>query len=219
MINPEGAAKLFIKEVKGNIDFDSVEEYLIRKGYKIIFFNTETGDKEIIRYNLTYKAKNTKAFTYIQTANIIFIDNDISAEDKTYLLYHELGHILLGHLNCGRMSTQNKILKDVEADAFVFALLHPHKTNKAIPLLFILLMLCSFGLGTIYDMPKEYTTVNSTSGTSSIPSPEPITNFVCVTSTGKYHRENCIHVKDKHCLKVDISEAAKVYQACKVCNP
>lgn len=111
------------RKLKGKIDFVSVEEYLNSIGYKVIFFNTPVGDSELQRYSLVEKAQNTKAFTYCATAKIVFIDNDISPEDKTYVLYHELGHIEVGHLDYKRMSTINKILMEFQADTFAYALL------------------------------------------------------------------------------------------------
>lgn len=111
------------RKLKGKTDFVSVEEYLNIIGYKVIFFNTPVGDAELQRYNLSEKAQKTKAFTYRATAKIVFIDNDISPEDKTYVLYHELGHIELGHLDYKRMSTINKILMEFQADTFACALL------------------------------------------------------------------------------------------------
>lgn len=116
------AAKLR-RKLKGKIDFVSVEEYLNSIGYKVIFFNTPVGDSELERYRLVEKAQKTKAFTYCATAKIVFIDNDISPEDKTYVLYHELGHIEVGHLDYKCMSTINKILMEFQADAFACALL------------------------------------------------------------------------------------------------
>ncbi len=111
------------RKLKGKIDFVSIEEYLDSKGYKVIFYNTPVGDSQLERYHLVEKAQETKAFTYCSTAKIVFIDNDISPEDKTYALYHELGHIEVGHLDYKRMSTINKILMEIQADAFACALL------------------------------------------------------------------------------------------------
>lgn len=111
------------RRLKGKMDFVSIEEYLNSIGYKVIFFNTPVGDAELERYCLTEKAQKTNAFTYCGSAKIVFINNNIPPEDKVYSLYHETGHIILGHLECKRISTTNKILLEIQADAFACALL------------------------------------------------------------------------------------------------
>lgn len=226
----EKAAKSFLKEVKGKIDFSTVEAYLLEKGFRVIFYNTDIGDKELSRFHLNHKASKTKAFTYSGVANIVFIDDDTSPEDKTYLLYHELGHILLSHLKNDRMNTQNKILMDIEADAFAYQLLHPNKTNPLIVSISVLaVVLCIFATA-MYSLINNHSSnnVTATSVESSIDIPvsdvavvaDETSNFdVVISSTGKYHRESCIHVQNKNYLKIDKLEAEKIYQPCKVCNP
>lgn len=209
-------AKKFIKSLKGKVDFVNVEEYLQKLGYKVIFFNTPSGDAELIRYNLQEKAKNTKAFTYKGTAKIIFIDDTVSCEDKSYLLYHESGHILLGHLDYGRLSTKNKTLIDIEADAFVHEILNPTKTDIVLPLLFIVSIACSLFIGSCIDTPVNMT-AEIASGSSIV---NPNYDWVYITSTGsKYHTDSCIHTKNKDCAKLDRLDAEKIFQACKLCNP
>lgn len=113
------------KEVKGKTDFITLQKYIYDKsGYKLIFYNTDYGDKELERYGLNDDALTTNAFTYSGTAKIIFINHNVSPEDKTYLLYHELGHILLGHFENHRIALTNKYLLDIEADTFAYMLLN-----------------------------------------------------------------------------------------------
>lgn len=202
-------AKKFIKSVKGNLDFESIEKYLNKLGYQVMFFDTFSGDKEIIRYNLEEEAKNKKAFTYNGTAKIIFIDNNVSSEDKKYLLYHETAHILLGHLNFVRFSTKNNIFLDIEADTFVHEILNPKRFNILMPLLFILVIVCSFTLG-LYSNRSP-----STERSTQIQG-----EFVYITTTGiRFHTSGCIHTKDNNCARIDRTEAEKIFQPCDVCNP
>ena len=209
-------AKKFIKSVKGKIDFVSVEEYLKTLGYKVIFFNTDIGDTELIRYGLTEKAKKTKAFTYNSTAKIIFIDNKTSCEDKTYLLYHETAHIMLGHLNSARLLTKNSILLDIDADAFIYEILNPKKTNLFIPLFFIIIMVCSFTIGVFIN----YSNVTSNEPVNNMIVTQTEHDWVYITSTGtKFHTQNCTHTKNKYCARIEKKEAEKIFQPCKLCNP
>jgi len=111
------------RALKGKISFENLEEYVNTFGYKIIFFNTFDGDIEVKRYNKEEIAKDTDAFTHCGTAQIIFINYDVSSESKIYLLLHEIGHIVLGHIGDGKLFLRNKILIDIEADTFAYLML------------------------------------------------------------------------------------------------
>jgi len=199
-------AKKFLKSVNGNIDFVSVEKYLLTLGYHVIFFNTPAGDNEIKRYNLEEKAAGSKAFTYIGSGKIIFIDNNLSADDKTYLLYHEAGHILIGHTEYERLSAKNKIKIDIESDAFAYAIMNPIKRNK--------LTICLAISSILFCMLSVFLFINMnhiSAGTNS---------EVYVTATGtKYHTKECFHVRGKDTAKIEKHEADKIYMSCSVCNP
>lgn len=212
--NIQKAAKNFLKKSKGNIDFVNAENFIKELGYKTIFYNTIAGDAELSRYCLCDNAEKTDAFTYCGTAKIIFIDNNASAEDKSYLLYHEIGHIVLGHLDYERISTKSSILLDIESDTFVHYILNPPKANKLgifIAIVVVMMMSAlSFSLGATY----VETSVIPVTGTTYED------DKVYITSSGtKYHRESCIHVQGKKVFSAERKEAEKTHAPCKVCNP
>lgn len=115
------AARKFVRKFKGDISYANLEQY-IGDWYSIVFFNTAYGDAEIERYNLQSETE-LKAFTYSQSAKIIFIDGTLHSDDRMYLLLHEIGHITLGHIGDGMLITRNKILIEFEADAFAYEVL------------------------------------------------------------------------------------------------
>ena len=116
------------KELKGKIDFISLQKYIADNyHYKVIFYNTAYGDDMLNRYGLKEETESTEAFTYVGTAQIIFINNNVSPEDKTYLLYHEIGHILLDHFENHKIALTNKYLLDIEADTFAYMLLNKRR--------------------------------------------------------------------------------------------
>lgn len=199
-------AKQFIKAVHGKKDFTSAETFAESVGYKITFYNTTQGDAEIARYHLEQKALNTKAFTYASTAKIIFIDNTTHPNDKLMLLYHELGHILLGHIGDGRLFTRNAILMDIEADAFVQEVLTfsapKYKLYLALSLLVISISAAVF-----------FSSINKAKENTA-------TDTVYITKSGdKYHKSECFSTKDKTCASIDKSEAEKLFAPCQLCNP
>lgn len=203
-------AKKFIKNLKGKVDFASVEYYLGEKyGYKVIFFNTLIGDREISRYNLTEDAKMTDAFTYSSTAKIVFINNNCSSEEKLYLLYHESGHIALGHMDYPRLTAHNKVLLDIKADVFAHSLIQPPKPSRT-----VLSLIATVAILTAANFLPSPKTVE----TSSITTEQ--AQYVFIAPTGKkYHRESCIYVKNKDCSTITKKEAENTHTPCLVCNP
>ena len=234
------AAKSILKYTKGNINFASIEEWLLSQGYIIIFYNTVVGDAEIKRYKLEKKAERTKAFTYSSTAKIVFIDNNVPAEDKKALLYHESGHVALGHMEIERISAENKIMLDIEADAVAYELMN-HKSNSGTIIIMLLTALLSFGIGIAIpkiNIEQSSTAVINTVTTSehirsSMPvvpdetttepqalTDESVTDIVYVTPSGeRYHRPDCRYVKGKNCAELTKAQAEKNHTPCKVCNP
>lgn len=209
----ETAANKFYKSINGKIEFEIVEKHLKKLGYEIMFFNTVAGDNELARYGQTEKAKTSKAFTYVGTAKIIFINNMLSVEDKLYVLLHEVGHIELKHLDYERLSAHNRILLDIDADAFVYFVLYK-KRKPVTPVLLLLFAVitavCMFHL------------------TFSTKTNVPINNYtreenfehVVITSTGDcYHRETCGTISGRPTAYMELSEAQKLLSPCKMCNP
>lgn len=122
-------AKGFIRELGGNVDYISIEERLRLMNISIILYNTPQGDTELMRYNLTDKALKLKGFTYSGAVKIIFIDTKLSYEDKLYVLLHEVGHILLGHIGDCKLYARSKVFTEIEADAFAYDVLKMRKNN------------------------------------------------------------------------------------------
>ncbi len=207
-------ANKFIKNLKGEVEFSCIVNYLLNQyGFRIFFFNTPSGDAELLRYGMVEKSKNTNAFTYTGTAKIIFINNAVSSEDKLYLLLHETGHIVLGHFSDNQLFLKNRLRLDIDADAFAYAVLNPSSKRKLIACImgFIVVAFLSFYMG--YETtPMQMLPTSAT---------EQTTEQVYITSTGKkYHRSNCRYVKGKDNIAViDKKQADKTHSPCSVCNP
>ena len=123
-------AKNVLKATNGVVDFVSIEEYIKQHGYIVVLYNTPAGDEVAQRFKVKEKAEQCKAFTLCGLGRIIFIDDNVSAEDKLYLLLHEVGHILLGHLGDGRLCIRSKVFIELEADAMAYAILKSrHRTS------------------------------------------------------------------------------------------
>ena len=212
-------AKKFIKGIKRKVEFSNIENYLNSMEIQIIFFNTPQGDVEVMRYNLKSKTEKYSAFTYWGTVKIIFIDNDISCEDKLYALLHEVGHILLGHIGDGKLYIRNRILIDIEADAFTHEVLHPRKKKRVFaPCLASILI--GFILGGSFACTYFNVDTASVSDITYAEELETEAEYVLVTPSGtKFHRSDCRYVRGKDCTEYTRENASEKYAPCSVCKP
>ena len=216
----KNAVKKFSKSVK-KIDFVNAENFAENLGFTTVFFNTPEGDLTLLKCGYSEEDKKYKAFTHIDTAKIIFINNNVENESKLYLLLHEIGHILLGHIGDGQSNTRNPVLMDVETDAFVNEVLHYKKFNYWLVLYTIVMLILGFSVGNIM----------ANNGNPTNPNIEPVNalddvisdnqnDTVYVTPTGtKFHRIDCRYTKDKDCKAMSRAEAVQNYAPCKVCKP
>ena len=190
--------------------------------------NSKPVTELIKRLGVEKETLQNDSFLYIKNnLKFVFINADISDEDKCSLLRHELGHICDPDLKTN--SLQNSVIKREEfANEFSFYTKKPGIIFK-----FYLLMikkrklfagiiaLIAFVLGlavminTLLLPPAKPVT-----GDASIHTLSGSTYYV--TSAGKkYHRKNCITIKYKNNLtEVELNEAInKGYKPCMVCNP
>lgn len=222
--------KKILKQNK--LTFVNVEKVLNKIGYSVVFFDTPDGDKEIERYELAKEAKKLKSFTYAKTAHIVFINDVLHSDDKLYLALHELGHIILGHVGDGKLTTRNSILVDIEADNFAYSIIYPPKRNLyyVLAATIVLLIFTLFGASYVYNPNKPVqnepvqvqaiSTQNSAQSDTSQSEP-PISDAVYVTSSGKkFHRADCMYVKNKNNVThLERDTATRLYEPCSVCNP
>lgn len=197
--------KFIRKELKNNINFETLKECIQKSGYVIIFYKQGHPNDIIIKYNKSDSAAKYHAFTIKRNdAKYVFIDSDISYQDKLYYLAHELAHIVLGHLD-SNANVADFRYQEMQAEAFAHAVLN-YKSHKGLyaviisAVLVVVLAICGITYH-IHALQADSTTVY-------------------ITPTGKkYHSENCRYVQDKDCTAVSELQAEKNYEPCKVCNP
>ena len=219
----KSAVRKYFKYAK-KADYIGAEQCAKALGYNVILFNTAIGDEKLIECKCMDEAKKYRAFTHFGLAKIIFIDGRQSPEDRCYLLLHEIGHILLGHIGDGKRYSRNSILIDVEANAFVNAVLE-HKKISVLSVLYAAVVLAvgiAIGISIPIDLDIRTITVPAStsnemydSGTSDNQS-----EIVYVTRVGtKFHRADCVYTKDKDCIAMSRAEAVQSYAPCKICKP
>jgi len=106
------------KAMNGNVTLEAIVAYIKQTGHGIVYFNIPWGDEELRRYDLVDTAKTKKGFVYHQIAQIVFIDDTLPHTDKIRVLLHELGHIVLGHIDEGVFALKDHGIQELEAHTF-----------------------------------------------------------------------------------------------------
>lgn len=223
------------RALKGRkLNIKNVEMIIKNCGYTVIYFNTVMGDSEISRYYLDTEKATLKAFTYYENARIVFVDNNLHTEDKLYLLLHELGHIVLDHLEENNIMTKNTYLMDIEADNFAYSIIYgDNKVLVCVLLSAVLISISVLVAGMINATKNTVPTYNyvenaktskdtETSVTNSNPETpaETEVEIVYVTPSGnKFHRVDCYYIKNRTTTELSRTKAATRYAPCAVCNP
>lgn len=212
------AKNRIIKLLRNDLSFENVEKVLNERGYSVVFFNTRSGDVEIDRYDLGSEKSTLMAFTYLQTARIVFIDGTLSAEDKLYLALHELGHIILGHLDSD-IFNRNKILLDIEADNFAYTVIHGKNKSPLYITVAAMLSLSLLFCATFIVKNNDETTTAPLKATEMYNQTTEGETVYITTSGTKFHRTDCMYIKNKTLIELSRDEAYAKYVPCSACRP
>lgn len=187
----------------------------------------------IENYNLQTISDNNDSFaTRIGGRTIIFYNDGISQLDFPYILAHEIGHIILNHLD----NTDDIYAKERDCNDFAEELLGYNPRFKftcinIVVAVLIILVACVSITYSFSKYQKEHTYVyedsidikstNSTQiNTSTNKSDVDSALIVFVTEYGtKYHRSGCRYIEGKDNLtefSIDDAENAG-YSPCKIC--
>ena len=190
--------------------------------------NSEPVSELIKRLGVENETRQNDSFLYINNnLKFIFINADISDEDKCSLLRHELGHICDPDLKNSNL--QNSRIKreefanefscytknpDIRLKIYVF-LIKKWKLLVAIMSLIACLLGVAFIINTLIIPPAKPVTGDVSTYANS-------DSTYYVTSAGKkYHLKHCIIIKYKNNLKeIKLNDAVnKGYKPCLICIP
>lgn len=212
------AAKALRKEFKLlSPSLEELKDIIQSHGYTLIEFNGvyNEGDVALMIETLHLEAlvSERKGFIYADKNNrFLFLEEELSEEEKRNVLLHETGHILCGHVEENTYLGRD-VQQEVEANEFAYCMKHPavydkilyfFKKNKiwlSIALAALIIGLILFGwMGREKAFYGDYV----------------------VTETGnKYHQRDCIHVKNKtntQRLTMDQFKSGE-YNPCGICLP
>ena len=142
--------------------------------------------------NLTAYAESGKAFAYkCGKSKLLFVCEEMTADEKLYALAHEEGHIIFGHL-CNGACDGNAVEEEYVANEFAHYLLHPPlllkfattvKSNKKKALWVALIAL---SLAVIIPLTVNIIQSRSYYG-----------EYYVTESGTKYHEKDCMTIKDR----------------------
>ena len=189
-------------------------------------FNSEYVSELIKKLKIEDEINSNDSFLYIKNnLRFVFINSDISDDDKCSLLLHELGHILDPLLE-SRQLNNSKIKKEEFANEFSHYMKHPILRVKLFvfilkKLKLIIGVVTLFLLFLLLLFMVKFQLVSPSSSTSSNSLNHEISNSdYYVTSSGKkYHEKFCLVVKYRNNLtKYTLDEARKDgYKPCLIC--
>ncbi len=189
-------------------------------GYTVIEFNGVFNDGDVAALirdlKLDEVIAHSRGFTYAdRNFRLIFINEDLNEEEKLFVISHELGHIVCEHFGAGPV-IGNDVREEHEASGFVHCLLNKSfwrklqvwliTVNKKVIVSVILALAIAFlsVMGVMmYNNQNRYS------------------EFYKTSSGNKYHKKECIFVKDKtNAEKLTKKEFnSGDYEACDMCLP
>lgn len=212
-------AARFAREHKlKKLSFEGLKCAAEKIGYTVVEFNgcynDENVDIIISNLNLQKEIIISRGFTYTdKNYRIIFVNEDLTEEEKVLILSHELGHI-----ECGHLSFQNVIGKDVkeeyEANEFSHYLLKESVVGKAGT------VLCEHKKTFVTVAIMLFAALILSVTVFSVKNEKKYYGEYYITAFGeKYHKKDCIYIKNKKTterLTNEMFETGK-YSACNIC--
>ena len=190
-------AKSLLRKYKlGKVSLDNLVYIIEDQGYEIIEYSLGERNNIISSLDLESYSQGCKAFSYNGNGlKFVFIRDDTNANDKTYALSHELGHIVCGHLT-GNGASPLDVEEEREANEFAHYILHPdlitlavakYHENKKLAIIAMIVVICL-----IITIPVVFFLIKQSS----------YYGEYYITETGScYHEENCIFIKDKKTVR------------------
>ena len=209
------ANSILKKHRLSDVSLDNILYIISDYGFEVIDFNKNNLENETLlnQLSLTDMADVQPAFTYQNDdIKLVFVIDDLKPDEKVYVLAHELGHIVLGHLDKATKST----IDEQEANEFAHYLLNPTKRAKLRSFIYnhkcILIIL--FSIVFLISIAAPITVHN-------VKSKNDFGEYYVTETGNKYHKKDCIFVKNKsNARKLTLEEyESGEYEPCGVCLP
>lgn len=189
------AKKLRSKYKKTYFGYKDLKKAAKDLGYSLVEFNAvvNEGPVAVIIENLNVQAytRSSKGFTYADGNNrIVFINEDLSNDEKALVLSHEIGHIVCRHFSREHI-IGNDVVEENEANEFSHYLMHPglwvrisSSIGRHIPILVVIALLLVAAIITVLVINSRPASVKSDSA-------HEMTDYYVTSSGLKYHTKDC----------------------------
>lgn len=203
-----------------NIDYSSLSAAVEKLGFTVIEFNHILNSTEvqslIDSLKLSDAVLRTRGFSYADSKfRLVFVHEDLTDEEKTIVLAHEAGHIVLGHLSSASIIGRD-VREEFEANEFAHFLLN--RTVFDVMDSFVARHKKAFCLAAIVLLFAGALTV----GILHINRQAQYYGEYYITDTGnRYHEKECIFIKDKSNVQRLTKEQFESgeYERCHTCLP
>lgn len=210
------AKKMLLQYGISKITLENLLYIIEQQNFQIIEYSQEeTNDSvwDIIKkLKLTPYAKSGKAFAYQQgKTKMIFLCEELTADEKLYALAHEEGHILSGHFG-----SSDSVEQEQMANEIAHYLLHPPLFVK------LRIAIVERKKLTIAILSVILCITIALIATSIIVRNNSYYGEYYITENGtKYHEKDCMIIKDKNntdrLTKAEFESGE--YEPCQVCLP
>ena len=215
------SAKSFQREFSiYSITYPALKEAVEKQGYTVVEFNHIYNEKAVAclidALNISDAVLRSRGFTYADCNHrVVFIHEDLSDDEKLMVLAHEEGHIYCRHMNTSLIIGQD-VQDEYEANEFAHYLLNPsssskikrilHRHKKAVLISIIGLALLTVAVAALCYIHKQQLYYG---------------DYYITESGNKYHKKDCIFVKDKTNARRMIEEEFESgeYEPCRICLP
>lgn len=166
--------------------------------------------------NLTAYAESGKAFAYkCGKGKLLFVCEEMTADEKLYALAHEEGHIIFGHL-CNGACDGNAVEEEYVANEFAHYLLNPPLWLKAV------VTIKSHKKQSFWIVVIALVLAIAIPVTVNIIQSQSYYGEYYVTESGtKYHERDCMTIKDRPNVRrlTEKDYYSGDYEPCHVCLP
>lgn len=214
------AKSLLLQYGISKITLENLLYIVEQQGFEVLEYSqldlTDSVWKIIENLKLTPYAQSGKAFAYQNgRTKLIFLCDELSADEKLYALAHEEGHILCGHLSVG-VCDSNLVEQEYMANEVAHYLINPpihiklwvkllERKKLAVAVISIIGVLAVIVIiaMTIHKNSSYYG------------------NYWVTENGTKYHEYDCMIIKDKTNTRRLTEEdyASGEYEPCQVCLP
>ena len=214
------AKNLLLEYGIGKITLDNLIFIIEQQGFEIIEYSQRDRIDSVWTLlqtlNLAPYAESGKAFAYkCGRSKLLFICEEMTANEKLYALAHEEGHIAFGHL-CNGTCGGNIVEEEYVANEFAHYLLNPPLWLKAVISIknhkkqSVWIAVIALVLAIVIPVTVNIIQSQSYYG-----------EYYVTENGSKYHEKDCMTIKDRSHIRrlTEKDYYSGDYEPCQVCLP